>query len=65
MSEMRLYNTNGNRLYLTTQERGAFLDAARMAPPEVRTWAAASGGLSRLRVLVVLYLNPYSRQTPG
>ncbi len=39
MSEMRLFDTKGNRLYLTTQERAAFLDAARMAPPEVRTLA--------------------------
>ncbi len=39
MSEMRLYNTDGNRLYLTTQERAAFLDTARLARPEVRSFA--------------------------
>ncbi len=39
MSEMRLFDTKGNRLYLTMPERAAFLDAARAAPPEVRTLA--------------------------
>ncbi len=36
---MRLYNTDGNRLYLATQERAAFLDTARLARPEVRSFA--------------------------
>lgn len=30
---MRLYDTKGNRLYLTMQERAAFFEAARIAPP--------------------------------
>ncbi len=36
---MRLYNTDGNRLYLTMQERAAFLDTARLVRPEVRSFA--------------------------
>ena len=29
---MRLFDTHGNRLYLTQSERQAFLDAARLEP---------------------------------
>ena len=36
---MRLFNADGNRLYLTQSERQAFLDAARLEHPEVRTFA--------------------------
>lgn len=32
MSEMRLYDTAGNRLYLDGEERAAFLTAARRRP---------------------------------
>jgi len=39
MSEMRLFNADGNRLYLTQSERQAFLDTARLERPEVRTFA--------------------------
>ncbi len=39
MSEMRLYDTEGNRLYLNAEERTAFLAAARKHPPDVRTFA--------------------------
>lgn len=39
MSEMRLYDTQGNRLYLTQSERADFLEAARFERPEVRTFA--------------------------
>jgi len=39
MSEMRLFNADGNRLYLTQSERQAFLDVARLERPEVRTFA--------------------------
>ena len=39
MSEMRLYDTQGNRLYLSAEERTAFLAAARKRPPEERTIA--------------------------
>jgi hypothetical protein len=34
---IRLYDDLGNWLYLTGEERTAFLDAARKAPREVRT----------------------------
>jgi len=37
MSEMRLYDTNGNRLYLNAEERAAFLAAARRRPARDRT----------------------------
>lgn len=37
MSEMRLYDTQGNRLYLNADERAAFLDAARQRPARDRT----------------------------
>ena len=39
MSEMRLYDTDGNRLYLTRDERTAFIEAAKQERPEVRTFA--------------------------
>ena len=38
MNEMRVLDTPGNRLYLTADERRAFLAAARQARPEVRTF---------------------------
>lgn len=34
MSEMRLYNTDGRRLYLNAEERTAFLLAAVAQPPK-------------------------------
>ena len=34
---MRLYDTQGHRLYLTASEREAFRMAAEKAPREVRT----------------------------
>ena len=37
MSEMRLHDTQGNRLYLNTEERAAFLVAARRQPARDRT----------------------------
>lgn len=37
MSEMRLHDTAGNRLYLNAEERAAFLDAARRQPARDRT----------------------------
>lgn len=37
MSEMRLYDTAGNRLYLNADERAGFLDAARQRPARDRT----------------------------
>ena len=39
MSEMRLHDIQGNRLYLNADERSAFLAAARKHPPDVRTFA--------------------------
>lgn len=36
---MRLFNADGNRLYLTQSERLAFLEIARLERPEVRTFA--------------------------
>jgi len=39
MSEMRLYDTDGRRLYLNVEERGAFLTAAAVAPPKTRLFA--------------------------
>ena len=35
---MRLYDTQGHRLYLTGSERDAFREAAEQAPREVRTY---------------------------
>ncbi len=37
---IRLYDDQGNRLYLTSEERTAFLNAARKAPRQVRTFCA-------------------------
>ena len=37
MSEMRLHDAAGNRLYLNAEERAAFLDAARRRPARDRT----------------------------
>ena len=37
MSEMRLYDTAGNRLYLNAEERAAFLAVARRKPARDRT----------------------------
>jgi integrase len=37
MSEMRLYDDTGNRLYLNAEERAAFLAAARQRPARDRT----------------------------
>jgi integrase/recombinase XerD len=39
MSEMRLYDTAGNRLYLNAEERAAFLAAAALQPPKIRVFA--------------------------
>jgi hypothetical protein len=35
---IRLYDDKGNRLYLTSEERTAFLNAARKAPHQERTF---------------------------
>ncbi|MCD9149889.1 hypothetical protein [Pseudophaeobacter flagellatus] len=37
MSEMRLYDTSGNRLYLNAEERADFLAVARRKPARDRT----------------------------
>ena len=37
MSEMSLYDGDGNRLYLNAEERAAFLDVARKQPARDRT----------------------------
>lgn len=37
MTEMRLYDTQGNRLYLNADERAAFLNVARQRPARDRT----------------------------
>ena len=39
MSEMRLFDTEGNRLYLNGEERAAFLKAAATYDPEARSFA--------------------------
>jgi len=39
MSEMRLYDTDGRRLYLNAEERAAFLTTAAVAPPKTRLFA--------------------------
>jgi len=39
MNEMRLFDQNGNRLYLTKEERQLFLDHAKTQRTEVRTFA--------------------------
>ena len=39
MSEMRLYDTDGRRLYLNAEERAAFLTAAATVPPKTRLFA--------------------------
>ena len=36
---MRLYDTDGRRLYLNAEERAAFLRAAATAPPKTRLFA--------------------------
>lgn len=41
MSEMRLYDPAGNRLYLNAEERSAFLTAARRQPARDRTLCEA------------------------
>ncbi len=38
---MRLYDSKGQRLYLTSKEREDFLEAARKAPREIRTFCFA------------------------
>ena len=40
MNDMRLHDTQGNRLYLNADERRAFMATARQARPEVRTFCA-------------------------
>lgn len=37
MIEMRLHDTNGNRLYLNAEERAAFLTVTRRKPARDRT----------------------------
>ena len=39
MSEMRLYDTDGRRLYLNAEERAAFLEAAAALSPKIRLFA--------------------------
>lgn len=39
MNEMRLFDQNGNRLYLTKEERQLFLDYAKTQRTEIRTFA--------------------------
>lgn len=39
MSEMRLEDTHGRRLYLNAEERAAFLSVAAIQPPKVRVFA--------------------------
>ena len=39
MSEMRIYDTEGRRLYLNAEERVAFLAAAATVPPKTRLFA--------------------------
>jgi len=39
MSEMRLYDPLGNRLYLNQEERSSFLNVARIKSPKIRTFA--------------------------
>lgn len=41
MSEMRLYDTDGQRLYLNEEERAAFLAVAALQSPPVRVFAEA------------------------
>ncbi len=35
---MKLYDLKGQRLYLTSNEREAFIEAAKNAPREIRTF---------------------------
>ena len=39
MSEMRLFDQSGNRLYLNREELNAFLNVARLKAPKIRTFA--------------------------
>ena len=39
MSEMRLYDIQGKRLYLNAEERAAFLDTASLKAPHIRIFA--------------------------
>lgn len=52
-----LYDRKGNRKYLTAQERCAFLDAARQAPPEVYTFCLTLA-YTGARISEVLALTP-------
>lgn len=59
MSEMRLYDADGGRLYLTQDERAAFLAAAKLLPPDKRTFAETLA-YSGCRISEALELQPKS-----
>ena len=52
MSEMRLFDPAGNRLYLNAEERAAFLVEARKRPSEVRT---SIGGINAIFFYILSY----------
>lgn len=61
---MDLYDTQGHRLYLTEGERRAFLDAAKNAPREVRTFCLVLH-YTGCRISEALALTPARFDFPG
>ena len=61
---MDLYDPQGRRLYLTGAERQAFLDAAKDAPREVRTFCLVLA-FSGCRISEALALTPRRVDLPG
>jgi integrase len=52
-----LFDQNGNRKYLVSEERRAFIEAARRAPPEVETFCLTLA-FTGARISEVLALSP-------
>lgn len=64
MNEMRLYTATGQRLYLTEDERQAFLKEASRAKPDVRTFAETLA-YSGCRITEALELVPERIEVDG
>ena len=62
MSEMRLYDIQGNRLYLGADECSAFLAAAWKRPPDERTFAETLT-FKGCRISEALEITPPARGT--
>ncbi len=61
---MELFDTQGRRLYLTAEERTAFLEAAKAAPREVRTFCLVLA-FTGCRISEALALTPKSFDFSG